>query len=89
MDDQVLTELQLLRATFPVGRRVRFLAFGEHEPTRLEVGWEGAVAFVDSFGTVHVEWDTGLRLGMIVRSLDGQRPDRILPLGVGPSWLPR
>lgn len=89
MSDLVLTELELLRATFPVGRRVRFLAFGEHEPTRLEVGSEGAVAFVDSMGTVHVGWDAGVSLGMIVRSLDCKRPDRILPLGEGPSWSPR
>jgi hypothetical protein len=89
VDEPVLTELGFLREIFPAGRRVRFLGFGEHEPVQLAVGSEGTIAVVDSMGTVHVEWDTGVRLGMIVRSPDCRRPDRVLPLGEGPMWSPR
>ena len=78
---QALSEVGLLRETFRAGRRVRFLGFGEHEPTPLAVGSEGTVLLVDSMGTVHVDWDAGVSLGMIVRSLDRRPPDRILPLG--------
>jgi hypothetical protein len=33
-------------------------------------------------GAVHVDWDGGGRLGMIVASLDGRRPDRIESAGL-------
>ena len=84
-DNQGPTDVGLVRETFRVGRRVRFLGFGEHEPVQLAVGSEGTVTLVDSVGTVHVDWDAGVSLGMIVRSLDRRSPDRILPLGDGPS----
>lgn len=35
------------------------------EYTRLKPGLRGWVSFVDSLGTVHVNWDDGARLGMI------------------------
>jgi len=34
---------------------------------------------VDALGTVHVDWDTGIRLGMVVCPVDGEQPDRIVP----------
>jgi hypothetical protein len=49
------------------GDRVRFLGFGEPDPySRLRVGIEGTVSTVDDIGTVHVDWDDGGRLGMVV-----------------------
>ena len=65
------------RAGHAAGDRVRFLAFGEPDPcSRLRVGTEGTVVYVDHLGTVHVDWDDGERLGMIVAP-PGRPPDRI------------
>jgi len=33
--------------------------------TRLRPGAVGTVGFVDSLGTVHVDWDSGSRLGLV------------------------
>lgn len=33
--------------------------------TRLEPGVQGTVTFVDSIGTVFVDWDNGSRLGLV------------------------
>jgi hypothetical protein len=63
------------------GDRVWFFGFGEPDPySRLRVGTEGTVAAVDDLGAVHVNWDSGGRLGMVV-VLPGQRPDRIEVVG--------
>ena len=47
-----------------VGRRVRLVALRD-EYTEIRAGEEGTVRFVDSLGTFHVEWDNGLRLGLV------------------------
>jgi hypothetical protein len=86
MKNQDLRQVELARRVFSRGRRVRFLGFGEAEPETLTPGTEGTVAFVDSIGTVHVNWDNGVALGVIVVSGDGRQRDRISPLGDGPSW---
>ena len=89
MKNQDISQLvALVRGTFTSGRRVRFLGFGEGEPVAIAAGTEGTVAFVDSIGTVHVNWDGGLALGVIVHSQDARKHDRILPLGDGPNWPP-
>lgn len=46
-----------------VGRRVRLTKFPCHPD--VTVGSEGTVFFVDSYGVVHVKWDSGIKLGMI------------------------
>ena len=79
-------DLDVLRTVFEPGRRVRFVEFGEADPTELVAGSEGAVAFVDSIGTVHVDWDNGARLGIVVCPLGGQRPDRIAPIRASKRW---
>lgn len=69
-------------SAYAEGDRVRFLGFGEPDPySRLQVGAEGTVATVDDLGTVHVNWDDGGRLGMVVEPPAGQVPDRIEPVG--------
>ena len=45
------------------GQRVRLIRCMD-KYTRLPSGTEGTVAFVDSMGTVHVNWDNGSRLGL-------------------------
>lgn len=89
MDQIAVAELEILRKAFPVGRPVRLLGFGDKEPGPLAIGAEGTVAFVDGAGIVHVDWGSGVSLGMIVRPVDRRKADRIVPLGDGPSWLPR
>lgn len=73
-------ELARLRTTYHPGRRVRFLAFGEPDRSDLPVGTEGTVRRVDDFGTVHVDWDNGSRLGCVVIGVGDERADRIEPL---------
>ncbi len=51
------------------GDRVRLIACTD-EDTRLRPGELGTVAFVDDLGTVHVAWDSGVRLGMITAAGD-------------------
>lgn len=33
--------------------------------TSLKPGDQGTVSFVDDTGTVHIEWDNGLKLGLV------------------------
>jgi hypothetical protein len=47
-----------------VGDRVELVRCTD-EYTRLRAGELGTVRFVDSIGTVHVQWDGGSRLGLI------------------------
>ena len=70
-------QLAHLRATYQPGRRVRFLGFGEPDPSELQPGTVGTIRHVDDLGTVHVDWDNGLRLGCIVLPGGSQRPDRL------------
>lgn len=44
--------------------RVRLVSH-EDVHSSLLPGTEGTVSFVDSLGTVHVDWDDGSRLGLI------------------------
>lgn len=47
-----------------VGDRVKLLVSTDTY-TRLIVGTEGTVRFIDGMGTVHVNWDDGSSLGLI------------------------
>jgi hypothetical protein len=53
-----------------IGRRVRLVRCNDPY-TALAPGSEGTVTFVDSLGTVHVNWDDGARLGLVEE--DGDR----------------
>ena len=68
-----------LKDEYPKGARVQFLGFGRPDPySGLEPGEQGTVTFVDDLGTVHVEWDGGGHLGMVVYPVyDGDEPDSI------------
>lgn len=66
-----------IRQLFPPGQRVRFVAFGEAEPADLPVDTRGTVQLVDDAGTVHIEWDNGVRLGCVLLVKPGRQPDRI------------
>jgi hypothetical protein len=75
----VLTSAQLanIRATYKPRQRVRFLGFGEPDPGRLTPGSLGTIRFVDDLGTVHVDWDNGMRLGCVVGQVGSRRRDRL------------
>jgi hypothetical protein len=47
-----------------IGQRVRLVSTGDRR-TRLRPGSEGTVALIDDMGTVHVDWDSGSKLGLI------------------------
>lgn len=47
-----------------VGDRVELERCGD-EFTRLTPGDQGTVRLVDSMGTVHVDWDSGSKLGLV------------------------
>ena len=60
------------------GDRVRFDGFGEPDQwSTLRTGTLGTVQLVDDVGTVHVQWDDGRRLGMVVDPPEGRQADRI------------
>jgi hypothetical protein len=48
-----------------IGKRVR-LVHTSDQYTNLRPGAEGVVTNVDDMGTIHVSWDDGHRLGLIV-----------------------
>jgi len=57
-----------------VGDRVEFLGFGVPDQwSRLQQGTLGTISFVDSVGTLHVDWDNGIRLGLVTET---PLPDR-------------
>lgn len=53
-----------IRNRFPEGTRVKLIKmFDDFAPPQ---GTLGTVKFVDDIGTVHIAWDTGSTLGLIV-----------------------
>lgn len=58
-------EREALRLRWPAGMRV-ILRRTTDEYTDLEPGDLGTVTGVDDAGTVHIAWDRGNRLGMIL-----------------------
>lgn len=51
------------------GDRVRLDSCTD-EYTKLEIGSEGTVKFVDDFGTVFIDWDCGSMLGLVEEAGD-------------------
>lgn len=51
-----------------VGDQVEFLGFGEPDSySGLKPGTRGTVEFIDDWGTVHVRWGDGHRLGLVTQ----------------------
>lgn len=57
--------LQSIRDCFPRGTRVELVKMKDLYNSRLIPGCQGTVSFVDSIGTIHVNWDCGSSLGVI------------------------
>lgn len=54
---------------FQIGERVELVRCDDPY-TRLQPGERGVVRHIDSLGTVHVAWDSGARLGMVLDAGD-------------------
>ena len=58
-------QLQQLREEFPVGTRVELVSMNDPYNKKLIPGCKGTVRWVDDWGTIHVSWDCGSRLGVV------------------------
>ena len=53
-----------IKKNYPVGCRVQ-LDHMDDAYTKIPVGTQGTVKFVDDTGTIHVQWDCGSSLGVV------------------------
>ncbi|MBR3819295.1 MAG: DUF4314 domain-containing protein [Clostridia bacterium] len=56
--------LTMLREKYPAGTRVELVNMDDSY-TSLTAGDKGTVRFVDDMGTIHINWDCGLFLGVV------------------------
>lgn len=56
--------VEWLRKKFPKGARVE-LDYMDDPYTKLRPGDKGTVNHIDDMGTIHIEWDSGSRLGVV------------------------
>lgn len=54
-----------VKKTYPKGTRIKLIAYG-YSFTNKKEGLLGTVILVDDFGTIHMEWDDGSSVGLIV-----------------------
>lgn len=59
-------EVEYIRERFPVGCRVRLNHMNDPYRTDMVAGLLGTVRSVDDIGTVHVAWDNGSSLGVVL-----------------------
>ena len=57
--------VERIRADFPVGSRV-MMVYSADPFAPIEGGIEGTVSSVDDIGTIHVNWDNGRCLGVVL-----------------------
>ena len=57
--------LNSIRERYPSGTRVELIEMNDPYNTKLVPGSRGTVRFVDSAGTIHVDWDCGSSLGVV------------------------
>lgn len=57
-------QLEILRKNYPTGTRVELVRMNDPY-TKLKKGETGTVISVDDVGTIHVNWDSGLCLGIV------------------------
>ena len=56
--------LMELRARYPVGTRVELVKMDDTQAP--PIGTRGTVVAVDDIGTIHVRWDNGSSLGVVL-----------------------
>ena len=59
-------ELERLRKEYPVGARVELVYMNDPYNVRLTPGCLGTVKSVDDIGKIHVAWDCGSSLGIVL-----------------------
>ena len=59
-----MSNVDLIKSRFPTGSRVRLIKMDDVQaPPK---GTLGTVEYVDDIGTIHVAWDNGSGLGLIL-----------------------
>ena len=67
-DQKTLEELQ---TKYPEGSRIMCLSMDDPY-SAIEEGTRGTVSYIDDMGTIHVNWDNGRHLGLVLE--DNYRP---------------
>lgn len=62
--ERINWQIKSLRESFPAGTRVELLRM--EDPQAPPIGTTGTVIGVDDIGTIHVAWDNGSRLGVVL-----------------------
>ena len=57
--------VEKIRNSFPAGTRIELIRMGS-DPKGVPDGTKGTVAYVDDIGTIHMKWETGSSLGLIL-----------------------
>ncbi|MBR3592852.1 MAG: DUF4314 domain-containing protein [Clostridia bacterium] len=58
--------LENLRKQYPPGTRVELVKMKDPYNTKLTPGSKGTVVNVDDIGTIHISWDCGSSLGVVL-----------------------
>lgn len=61
-----MKKIEWYRQQYPKGTRVELVSMDDPYNRKLKPGDKGTVCFVDDIGTVHVNWDCGSGLGVIL-----------------------
>lgn len=56
--------VERIKNAYPVGTRIELIYMSDYRA--VDSGALGTVRIVDDMGTIHVDWDNGRRLGLIV-----------------------
>ena len=57
--------VERIKADFPIGSRV-MMVYSTDPLVPIDGGTEGVVSSVDDIGTIHINWDNGSCLGVIL-----------------------
>lgn len=68
MNFQSIAEVKGIRKVYHKGVRVKLLRM--NDSYYVEEGTLGTVQMVDDAGTIHVKWDNGRRLGVVLKAGD-------------------
>lgn len=58
------SQLDKYRAEYPVGATVELISMSD--PQAPPYGTKGKITYVDDAGTIHVRWETGSGLGLVI-----------------------
>ena len=60
-----------IRRKYPKGTRVRLLEMDDTQAP--PIGTEGTVNYIDDMGTIHISWDNGSSLGVVLEGATESR----------------